>query len=210
MAATPDYASPYEQHRKILLQAIIPVGRGLAVDVGCNDGTITHLLLHKGYDAVGIDIDPEVIERGRKLYPALDLRHGSDQVAAVLSPRTLTLCLELIEHLTPSAQLALLESIAVATPAGGRIIISTPGRYSAYSMYERLRTPGRRYDWWDASHIGVLSWRRLRRMLIEAGFEVEYLMGYHYLPQRIATPFGSDFGPLARMGFDLIVTAIRR
>lgn len=193
-----------------VLRSKIPRGQGLAVDVGCNDGTVTALLVEKGYEAVGIDLDPEAIRRGRALNPSLDLREGSEASAAALAPRVLTLCLELIEHLRPDAQRALLQSIAAATPTGGRLVLSTPGRYSAFSIYERLRRPRRSYDWWDPTHVGVLSWRTLRRLLDEAGFEVEGLTGFHFLPEALATPFGSDKRLIARLGFDLIVTAARR
>lgn len=205
----PDYSSPYEHHRMALLRSTIPPGRGLAVDLGCNDGTVTELLVEKGYDAVGIDIDAEAIRSGLKLYPSLDLRLGSESDTAQLAPRAMTLCLELVEHLLPEAQAKLLQSIATATSPGGRLVLSTPGRYSAYSIYERIRRPGQSYNWWDPTHVGILSWRQLRRMLQDAGFTVERLTGYHYLPQRLTTPFGSDFRPLARVGFDLIVTAVR-
>lgn len=206
----PDYESAYEQHRMAVLRSTIPAGEGLAVDVGCNDGTVTNLLVDKGYDAVGIDIDADVIDRGRTRFPSLDLRHDSASVAASLAPRGLTLCVELLEHLLPDAQVELLRSIASATAPGGRLVLSTPGRYSAFSLYERLRRPGKHYDWWDPTHVGVVSWKRLRGMLFDTGFTVERLTGYHYLPQGIVTPFASDIRPLARMGFDLIVTAVRR
>lgn len=206
----PDYDSSYERHRMALLASTIPAGSGLAVDVGCNDGTVTNLLVEKGYDAIGIDIDAGAIERGRALYPSLDLRHGSESDAAALSPRALTLCVELLEHLQPDAQLRFLQSIAAATAPGGRLVLSTPGRFSLFSIYERLRGPGRHYDWWDPTHLGVVSWRRLRAMLKEARFGIEHVTGYHYLPESIVTPFGCHWGPVARMGFDLVVTAVRR
>jgi 2-polyprenyl-3-methyl-5-hydroxy-6-metoxy-1,4-benzoquinol methylase len=209
----PDYCDPYEVARLGVLRSKIPAGTGRAVDLGCNDGTVTQMLADKGYDAIGVDLDADKVASGRRARPHLDLRQGSALETASLGPRRLTTCLELIEHLEPPSQAQLLASIAEATPAGGRLVLSTPGRYSLYGTYERARllVRGRRaYDWWDPTHVGVMSWRRLRRHLAEAGFVVDSLTGYHYLPPRLAPHFAVDRRPLARMGFDLIVVATRR
>lgn len=206
----PDYESPYERYRLALVRSVVPPGQGLAVDIGCHEGLFTQVLTDKGYRAVGIDIDADALTRGRARHPGLDLRDGRAMDAGALAPRALTLCLEVIEHLTPPEQAELLRSTAASTPAGGRLVLSTPGRYSLMSVYERLRHRDRPYDWWDPTHIGVRSWRQLRRLILEAGFEIESLVGYHYLPLRASRPLTSRRRPWSRMGFDLIVTGVRR
>lgn len=208
----PDYRSLYEQNRLVLLDSLIPHGRGLAVDVGCNEGNFTGLLVRHGYQAVGLDLDAEAVARGTRANPGLDLRVGGCQDTEGLGPRGLTLCLEVLEHLDACGQESMLASLARATPPGGLLLISTPGRHSLVSLYERARLLARgerHYDWWDPSHIRVLSWRRLRRLLKRHGFTVLRLTGFHYLPLRLRPPTATENRWLAPMGFDLIVVAQR-
>jgi 2-polyprenyl-3-methyl-5-hydroxy-6-metoxy-1,4-benzoquinol methylase len=208
----PQRDSVYEQARLRLLDRLIPEGTGLAVDIGCHDGTLTRLLRGHGYTAVGFDIDEDVVVRAANFQPGLDLRVGSVAEANRLGPRQLTLCLEVIEHLDYSEQADFVQAMADGTAPGGCLVISTPGRNSLYSTYERLRwrVAGRSsYDWWDPTHVGVMSSRRLDRLLGRAGFQPRRFAGFHYLPERLCTPFGITRGPLARMGFDLIAVCVR-
>lgn len=39
------------------------------LDVGCAYGIGTNVLLDEGFDAIGIDVDPNVVEHARELYP---------------------------------------------------------------------------------------------------------------------------------------------
>ncbi len=209
----PDYGALYEQRRLAVLERVLPRGPGLAVDIGCNDGTITDLLREHGYRAVGFDIDSDMVRQARLKHPDLDIRQGSAEHAEEVGNRDLTLCLEVIEHLPGDSQGELLRSIARATRPGGNLVLSTPGRYSLVSSYERARRALRgtwAYNWWDPTHVGVLSWRRLRRLIQESGFTVQRLVGFHYLPPRVTAPFALENPFLARLGFDLIVLASRR
>jgi 2-polyprenyl-3-methyl-5-hydroxy-6-metoxy-1,4-benzoquinol methylase len=205
----PNYSSRYETERHRLLSGLIPRGDGLAADIGCNDGAYTELLSDAGYRAVGFDIDDDVLERARVAHPALDFRKGSAADAKDLGARRATVCLEVVEHLTASAQAALLADISEATAPGGWLLISTPGRHSAMSVYERARSRSwRQYDWWDSTHVNVVSARRFRALVTSAGFDIERFIGYYYLPEQRARPASFE-GPLARLGFDLVVLARR-
>lgn len=208
----PHYETRYERHRLRLLSRLIPAGEGLALDVGCHDGTTTRLLAERGYTAVGIDLDADAVERGRRLRPDLDLRVGRAEEFEDLRPRSVSTCLEVLEHLSDVEQQSLLTSLARGADPGGFLVVSTPGRFSLYSIYERARmwVQGRRgYDWWDSSHVNVMSYRRLRRVVTAAGFRIDRLVGYHYLPQRLAAPVAIGRQPLARAGFDLILVCRR-
>lgn len=211
-AAVPDYSEAYERGRLALLDQVIPFGRGLAVDLGCNDGTTTELLRSHGYEAVGVDLDPAAVAKAKARRPSLNVRVGSALDTDDLQGRDLTLCLELLEHFAPADQRQLVESIARNTRPGGFLVLSTPGRYSLYSLYERVRKGPRAwssYDWWDPTHAAVVSGRRLRRLLTDAAFEVLSLTGYHYLPLRLSPPIARRDRLLAPMGFDLVVVARR-
>ncbi len=59
------------------LRKHIPMGKGeLAVDVGCGYGRLTPVLAEKGWQAIGIDPAPHLIEYARKHYPGPEYRLG--------------------------------------------------------------------------------------------------------------------------------------
>lgn len=206
----PDYSSVYERRRLDFVAELIPEGSGLAVDVGCNEGVTTGLLARAGYSAVGLDVDEEAIRRGQSTRPHLDLRAASLHNAG-LSGAALVLCLEVLEHLDATSQRLLLADVRKSLRPGGIVIMSTPGRWSALSMYERLRRGPmwwRFYDWWDPTHLRVLSFRAFRRLLRDAGFRIERFVGFGYPPHRFRHT-AIRRGPFKRAGFDMVVVATR-
>jgi 2-polyprenyl-3-methyl-5-hydroxy-6-metoxy-1,4-benzoquinol methylase len=208
-AAMPNYAAPYERQRLELITRLIPRGDGRAVDIGCNEGFFCRALAEAGYEVVGFDIDPAVLIAARAANPDLQFRVGSAAEACGISPRTGTLCLEVIEHLERGDQADLLRDIANATAHGGWLLISTPGRYSAWSLIERARSRSwSEYDWWDPTHLSIMSARRFRRLIRSAGFRITRFAGYYFLPQGRVRPFGIE-GPLSRLGFDLVALATK-
>lgn len=206
----PEYESSYERRRLDLLREVIPPGPGRALDVGCNEGAVALLLKELGWTVMGIDPDAAAIEKGRRIHPDLDLRTGTLDDLPDYGSWDLITCLEVVEHLQPAAAPAALAALAGHLGPGGRLVLSTPGRWSLVSVVERLRSRSfSGYDWWDATHVNVVSARRLRRQVETAGLRVVELVGFHLLPQRFAAPFPVR-GPLARACFDLIVVARRR
>jgi len=70
------------------------------LDVGCGTGAYSIFLQHKGYDVVGVDIDEEKINTGKKFSKGIDLRLGS--VLALPfnnSEFDLVLMTEVLEHI---------------------------------------------------------------------------------------------------------------
>lgn len=166
----------------------------------------------RGFRVVGYDLDEDALGRARRRHPDLTFCTGSAKEALQVADRDLTVCLEVIEHLPGKAQASFLKAIADGTRQGGRLVLSTPGRHSVLSLYERARGSRRRessYDWWDPTHVGVTSWRRLSRLLREAGFEPLELVGFGYLPRGVVAPFPISWPPVARCGFDLMTVALR-
>jgi SAM-dependent methyltransferase len=209
----PDYTTLYDRRRLEILGETIPAGSGSALDVGCNDGTITQLVADKGYRPVGVDIDAEVVTTGRRLHPDLDLRVGSLETVKDAAPFRLVTCLEVLEHIPSSDRRPFLEQLTGLVDRQATLVVSTPGRYSLYSLYDRVASRARghrRYDWWDPSHVDVMSWRGLRVLLRAFDFEPSRLIGYHYLPSRLAAPIAVRRWPLNRAGFDLVAVFVRR
>lgn len=206
----PDYNAPYEIHRLELLRRLIPErDGGTAVDIGCNDGTVAHLVAERGYDVMGVDLDGDLVAKAQRNHPDLTFTVGTvtDTIGV---PRDLTTCLEVIEHISPSEQPGFVAQLAASIQRGGLLLMSTPGKHSFFSYYDRWhRRLWRSYDWWDPTHVGVISWRQLRRLLAPS-FRIVSLTGYYYLPQERAQPLAISRWPLSTAGFDLIVMARRR
>lgn len=208
----PDYSRTFEKRRLSLLQRLIPAGSGRALDVGCFDGTTTTMLADLGYDATGVDLDADAIAAGAVAHPNVDLRAGAVGVASDKAPFALVTCLEVIEHVAGAAREALLAETVSMLDAGGVLVLSTPGRWSVFATVDRLKRWLRRrppYDWWDPTHVDVMSWRSVRRLLGRHGLRVERVVGFLYLPLSIAKPFAIRRWPLNRAGFVLIVIARR-
>jgi SAM-dependent methyltransferase len=202
----PDYATPYEQARLLFLQRIVPEGEGIAVDIGCNDGRITALVAARGWTVTGYDTDPHRIALARRAQPDLTFREGADDFT--ITDRALTTAFELLEHIPPGFQLDFLDAIHAATCPGGRLVLSTPGRYSLLATWERAKSAPRRgvrpYTWWDDTHVGVPARRRLHRLLRAAGWTIEQAPGF--CVWSTTRPRGTT-GLAARWAWDQIAVA---
>ncbi len=203
----PDYSAPYEAERRKLLRSFIPTGTGTAVDIGCHDGTMSDLLVDAGYEVVGYDLNAEAVQQARRNRPGRDFRVGSAKDAVEVYDRVITMCLEVLEHLPEEQQKGFLDELAEGSPQGSWLVLSTPMRHSLVATWERFRSPNRyrTFNWWDDTHVGVITWPKLRSLLAASGWQVEQRAGFHCLP--FGTPFGST--RFTRLGFDLIVLARR-
>jgi SAM-dependent methyltransferase len=50
------------------------VGRGLVVDLGCGSGILAEMLCNSGYDVLGIDISPAMLDMARRRVPEAEFR----------------------------------------------------------------------------------------------------------------------------------------
>lgn len=205
----PVYETLYERERDELIRSMLPRGSGIAVDIGCNDGRFTAMLAGAGYgQVIGYDSDEQALKRAVSEYPDIDFRLGHDDFS--VSGRSLTMALELIEHIPPAVQLQFLRAIRASMLDDGRLFLSTPGRYSFLSVAERVKNFRKYrlvpYTWWDPTHVSVISYAKLVRLLEAADFVVERRAGFCYAPTRWMRPRATH-GRLARAGFDVVVVA---
>ncbi len=124
-------------------------------------------------------------------------------------PLDLILCAELLEHLPTHDQLPFMRSMRTWLKPGGYLVLSTPQRHSPVAIveraYTRLRGKGD-YDWWDPTHIGVLSRRELEGLFTTAGFNIKRRVGTHIVPELLPIPAlhrTTHEGMLSAFGFDL-------
>jgi 2-polyprenyl-3-methyl-5-hydroxy-6-metoxy-1,4-benzoquinol methylase len=193
-----------------LVQDLVPDGK-VAIDLGIGPGRISSVLLDRGFEVYGCDIEPAFAEQARArgvLADAADVLAWEPPVTA-----DVITCMELIEHLPPARQPELLARMRRWVRPGGTALISTPQRHSVVATVERgyWAVKRRPYDWWDPTHIGIRRHRDLRRLFADAGFTVERTVGLHLVPElagRVLPPLARhewtrQEGPLAALCFDL-------
>ncbi|HJL44104.1 MAG TPA: methyltransferase domain-containing protein [Myxococcales bacterium LLY-WYZ-16_1] len=91
------------------------------LDTGCSQGLITELLRQKGMDALGHDLDPQVIAEARQRFP--QARFTSD-AAALGSNWDTVVAGEVIEHVEDP--LAFFREMRALLGPEGRLVLTTP------------------------------------------------------------------------------------
>jgi len=140
------------------------------LDVGCGSGTSVHAAVEVGWDAIGIDIDPELIELGgRELQ--VDLRCCSVMdIEERENSFDFVRMRDVIEHL-PNPHTALLRIRQLLRP-GGMLLVATPNENSLAAQL-RLLLGGKRDRIATVPpphHLHGFSPSTLRRLFDRAGF----------------------------------------
>lgn len=131
----PDYFSLHRRRYVAILQALVVPSGGRVLEIGCNPGQFTEILVQAGYRVSGLDLQPDdrqdlwkqlgvEVLRGNLEDEALS--HGEDSFDAVVFS-------EVMEHL-PGSPLPALEEIRRVLRPGGLLVLSTP---NARSFRER-------------------------------------------------------------------------
>lgn len=103
-------------------------GPGRFFDYGCGSGATVHVASAMGWDATGMDIDPELVEIGRRQLGA-DLRCGTLPDATLPPGRFDFIRLrDVIEHL-PNPHEVLVDIARLLQP-GGVLLVATPNEAS--------------------------------------------------------------------------------
>lgn len=140
------------------------------LDLGCAAGAITHFLSTFGCDVVGVDAEPDAIERARSLFPRLRF----DQADVTALPHAdgsfdKAVAADLVEHLDDQAFAGMLAETRRILAPGGTLSLYTPN--PAHPI-ERLKE-------WDLvlarnpTHIGLRRARELEDAVADAGFTLD-------------------------------------
>ena len=165
-----------------------------ALEVGPGAGVYIPLLSELAESVVASDVQAAFLENAEGLrneYPNLELI--ADDITATELPEAsfdLILCSEVIEHI-PDSRAALASMHRLLRP-GGRLVLSTPQRYSPLELAARVATrPGivelvrliYREPILELGHVNLLTRRQAEGQLAAAGFQIEqrHLSGL-YLP----------------------------
>ena len=156
-------------------------------DIGSGNGSLCGTLYTEGFEAVGIEYDPQGYNISVKSYPNikfynLGVQANPDVLLESESKFDAIVSTEVIEHLySPHLLPAFSQSIL---KAGGHLIISTP--YHGYiknlalslaNHWDTHHTP-----LWHGGHIKFWSRNTLSKLLSDAGFDVISFHGVGRLP----------------------------
>jgi 2-polyprenyl-3-methyl-5-hydroxy-6-metoxy-1,4-benzoquinol methylase len=149
-------------YRRDIRPALPPPAAGSVLDIGCGQGQLVRLLLADGYDAAGIDVSPEQVDRARAggldrvqqgdYRDVLDARRG--KFAAVTAT-------DVLEHLTKHEVLDTFDLVASALVPGGVFIARVPNAASPFSG--RIR-------YGDFTHESSHTARSIRQVAAAAGY----------------------------------------
>jgi 2-polyprenyl-3-methyl-5-hydroxy-6-metoxy-1,4-benzoquinol methylase len=182
------------------LRAHGPVNR--ALEVGPGSGVYLPTLAEIATDVTAADIEAAYLDQARELASDLPgLECITDDITDSQLPEAaydLVLCSEVIEHIedSPAALLGLRQRLA----PGGKLVLSTPHAFSPLELTAKIALlPGvidlvrRIYgeDVMETGHVNLLTERRLKNQLSDAGLEVvSQHKGGMYLP--LLAEFGGE------------------
>jgi SAM-dependent methyltransferase len=140
------------------------------LDVGCGDGAFAAELLAAGCDVVGVDIDPEAIERARRRAPGARFALWAPRAELPLPDAAVDVVWagEVIEHVAELAPW--LSELRRVLRGGGRILLSTPYHGRTKNAAIALLAFERHFDP-QGEHVRFFTRRSLAALLGGFGFE---------------------------------------
>ncbi len=165
-----------------------------AIEVGPGSGVYLPVLSELSEDVVAADIEQAYLEHAEEL--ATTLPNLTCRTVDITQPDLpegefdLVLCTEVIEHISDSP--AALYGLRNLIAKGGRIVLSTPQRYSPLELFAKIAfLPGiisivrliYREPIIPTGHINLLTEAQLKEQMLDAGLQIhdEYKCGM-YIP----------------------------
>jgi len=144
--------------------------QGRVLDLGCGFGlfSLYYASVRPGIEIEGIDLNPRRIAMARRAAQRLGLRNVRYEVGNATDFRGGRLfdaayMLDIIHHIPPGTVRPLLEQLAKALPAGGRLLIKDVDTRPAWKRWfthalDRLMDPASPVRYWGAEELqGVLE-----------------------------------------------------
>jgi 2-polyprenyl-3-methyl-5-hydroxy-6-metoxy-1,4-benzoquinol methylase len=156
------------QTQKRYLTLFPPPGIGKIIDIGCGRGEMLDLLLEAGYDVLGIDSDPRMIEACQaKGYPVVQedgltfLENAdNDSLRGIF-------CAQVVEHLLTSELERLIEFSYQKLLKGGVLLVETINPRSQFALGNHFFA--------DLSHVRPVHPETLRFICEQFGFSTVQL-----------------------------------
>lgn len=198
-----DHDSPFQRYRVAkVLEIHTPEPTDRVADLGCGWGTFDFALADRVGEVVGIDFSErsvEICERRLAENPRENLRFlcaDAGDTGLEESTFDVVLAADLFEHLYPddSARVAR-EAFRILKPCG-RFVTWTPHRGHILEVLKNRDIVLKR----DVSHVDYKSMDAMKRLLNDAGFEVEraYYVESHVPVLRTLERMAQRFVPLLR------------
>jgi 2-polyprenyl-3-methyl-5-hydroxy-6-metoxy-1,4-benzoquinol methylase len=167
---------------------MLPTDGSLILDVGCGNGAFANYLISKGYNVYGTDASESGIKIANKINPGRfyiqDL--SKDELPEELNQLKFKTIIstEVIEHLyDPQTYIQFCKAI-LEKSNGGNFIISTPYHgylknlvLSIFNAWDKHHTV-----LWVGGHIKFWSYKMLKKILNEEGFEIISFDGCGRMP----------------------------
>src|SRR5262245_58691090 len=153
----------------------LPPGARVA-DLGCGSGSFTHLLARAGYECVGLDISPKLVELGRRKYPGIEFIEGDVEHLPFPDASLDGVLLSGVVHHLPDPSPCAAEVFRVLRP-GGKFVAFDPNRMNPYMwLYRDHASP-------FYSSVGVTENERpvLARAVAEVFGRAGFTVSSHYL-----------------------------
>lgn len=176
-----DYSQPDPPHQPLYLEAMLrelraPGNIRDVLDIGCGDGNFTASLAEAGFSMHGIDPSAGGVARASERYPGIRFIEAS-AYENLLTPFGRTeafdaiVTIEVIEHLYSPRTLC--KRVHEALRPGGLFIVTTPywGWLKNVGLALTDRIDRALTALWEGGHIKHFSYRSLRRLGEEHGFE---------------------------------------
>jgi 2-polyprenyl-3-methyl-5-hydroxy-6-metoxy-1,4-benzoquinol methylase len=133
------------------------VASGRTLDVGCATGLLPKTLRDRGYDAEGLELNPETASWGAEHY-RIPIRNGSlELLASESSCYDLISLTEVVEHTTDPAEF--LTNVHRLLKPGGYALVTFPDITAPKSRYYRWLSQLTGREWvWVTCHIPLHIW----------------------------------------------------
>ena len=158
----------------------LPRGARVA-DLGCGSGVFTELLRRQGFQSVGLDISPKLIELGHRKYPGLELIEGDAENLPFESESLDGVLLSgLVHHFPDPRRLA--GEVRRVLRSGGRFVAFDPNRMNPFMwLYRDRSSPFYSSVGVTENERPILAWR-VADIFRNEGFRVQsdYLAGLAY------------------------------
>jgi SAM-dependent methyltransferase len=164
----PGYGLVVETLARIRRQYLSPSQRR-ALDVGCGAGYLLSRLAALGFEAEGIDFDPELVAFARAHYQAQASVARLEDLGSLSSSFDLALLIHVLEHV--EQPLALLRDLAQVLVPGGSLLVEVPNA-DRFALRRSLRRGELEWGEYPPHHLTFWNAASLRWALQAAGYIV--------------------------------------